>query len=558
MTSKLPLRAMLSLTQDLARDMPASERYRRFLETLAQLLPCDAIALLRLDGNQLTPLAVHGLRPDAMGRRFQVDEHPRLAAILQQRGPVRFSSDSVLPDPYDGLVENQRGHLNIHDCLGCSLFIDERLWGVLTLDALEPAQFGAIELDTLEAFGHLAAATVKAVERMDDLARRAEDERQLAESLRQNALLSRPTEMIGKSSAHTHMLEEIRVVAGSDLTVLITGETGVGKELVAQSIHAGSPRSRHPLISINCAALPETLVESELFGHVRGAFSGAVSDRRGKFELASGGTLFLDEVGDLPLAVQAKLLRVLQTGQLQRVGSDREHHADVRILAATNRDLAAEVRAGRFRADLYHRLSVYPLVVPALRERARDVLLLAGYFLEQYRPRLRVRALRLSQDAQAALLRHHWPGNVRELEHLIGRATLKALARMQDRSRTLTVEAEDLDLSMQPAAPAQNLKAGRLPARQAGAASSGADAAHFAAVQGDDHGKGALARLAADATASGLGIRECVDAFQRRLVQQSIENHGGNWTAAARALNINSANLHRLARRLGLKQDGGA
>src|SRR5690606_21708529 len=165
-------------------------------------------------------------------------------------------------------------------------------------------------------------ATVKAVERIDDLARRVEDERRLAENLRQNATLARPPELIGKSSAHTRLPEEARVVAASDLTVLITGETGGGQERVAQYIHANSPRSRHPLVSINCAALPETLVESELFGHVRGAFSGAVSDRRGKFELASGGTLFLDEVGDLPLAVQAKLLRVLQTGQLQRVGSD--------------------------------------------------------------------------------------------------------------------------------------------------------------------------------------------------------------------------------------------
>lgn len=573
MTTDLPLRAMLDLIQDLARDMPETERYRRFLETLAALLPCDAIALLRLDGDHLTPLAVHGLRPDAMGRRFRVDEHPRLARILQQAGPVRFSSSSTLPDPYDGLVENQHGHLDIHDCLGCSLFIDDRLWGVLTLDALEPAQFGAIGLDTLEALCRLAAATVKAVERMDDLARRAENERQVAESLRQNATLSRPTELIGKSSAHTRLLEEARVVAESDLTVLITGETGVGKELVAQYIHACSPRSHHPLISINCAALPETLVESELFGHVRGAFSGAVSDRRGKFELASGGTLFLDEVGDLPLVVQAKLLRVLQTGQLQRVGSDREHHADVRVLAATNHDLSAEVRAGRFRADLYHRLSVYPLVVPPLRERGRDVLLLAGYFLEQYRPRLRVRALRLGHDAQAALLQYHWPGNVRELEHLIGRATLKAVARLQDRSRTLTVEAADLDLDIRPApahagAGAAVYRGAGLPGAVLPAASKLRDALSGSAVEESLNEVTESSRdqtaalpgfpdvLAAGLSGSGLGFRDSVDEFQRRLVLQAIQDHNGNWTAAARALGLDRANLHRLARRLGLKQAG--
>src|SRR5690606_22356047 len=159
-----------------------------------------------------------------------------------------------------------------------------------------------------------------------------------------------------------------------------------------------------------------------------------------------GGSLFLDEVGELPLAIQAKLLRVLQSGQLQRVGSDREHHVDVRVIAATNRDLAAEVRAGRFRADLYHRLSVYPLPVPPLRGRGRDVLRLAGYFLAENRPRLVLRGLRRAGEAQKALLAYDWPGNVRELEHLIGRAALKALARHGERPRILSVELADLDL----------------------------------------------------------------------------------------------------------------
>jgi anaerobic nitric oxide reductase transcription regulator len=162
--------------------------------------------------------------------------------------------------------------------------------------------------------------------------------------------------------------------------VLVTGETGTGKELVAQAVHAQSGRADKPMISINCAALPDNLVESELFGHVRGAFTGALSERSGKFEQAHQGTLFLDEVGELSLPVQAKLLRVLQSGQLQRLGSDREHHVDVRVIAATNRDLAAEVGAGRMRADFYHRLNVYPLNVPPLRERD-SVLQLAGYFL---------------------------------------------------------------------------------------------------------------------------------------------------------------------------------
>lgn len=419
MTTNPLLATLIPLVADLSRDLPEDERYRRLLQALRDLLPCDATALLRLDGEYLIPLAVDGLSPDTLGRRFRVGEHPRLEALLERRGPTRFPADCGLPDPYDGLVEGLHGHLEIHDCLGCPLYLDDQPWGLLTLDTLDPSRFASADLDTLEAFASLAAATVKASERMRDLTRRAEDEHQRAEAYLE-AAGERPREMIGQSAAHKALLEEIRLVANSDLSVLITGETGVGKELVAQSIHRHSMRSGKPMISLNCAALPETLVESELFGHVRGAFSGAVNERRGKFELADGGSLFLDEVGELPLAVQAKLLRVLQSGQLQRVGSDREHRVDVRLIAATNRDLAEEVRAGRFRADLYHRLSVYPLRVPPLRERGRDILLLAGYFLEENRPRLGLRSLRLDHEAQAALLDYRWPGNVRELEHLVG------------------------------------------------------------------------------------------------------------------------------------------
>jgi anaerobic nitric oxide reductase transcription regulator len=354
------------------------------------------------------------------------------------------------------------------------------------------------------------------VERIDTLARTSEDERRRAEAYRQASSPGR-REMIGSSEAHKHLIEEIEVVADSDLTVLITGETGVGKELVANAIHALSSRSSKPLISLNCAALPDTLVESELFGHVRGAFSGASSDRRGKFELADGGTLFLDEVGELPLAVQAKLLRVLQNGQLQRIGSDHEHQVDVRLVAATNRDLAEEVRAGRFRADLYHRLSVYPLRVPPLRERGRDVLLLAGFFIEENRSRLGLLSIRLAADAQAALQRYPWPGNVRELEHLIGRSALKALAANRERRRILTLTAADLALSAS-----------------------------------DSERGDAVADVAAPPGAE-LDFRNAVTAFERSMIVDALARHNQNWAAVARELGLDRANLNRLARRLGLK-----
>ncbi|NWL77787.1 nitric oxide reductase transcriptional regulator NorR [Pseudomonas taiwanensis] len=516
MTTHPFLQTLIPLVSDLSRELPERERYRRLLESLRGLLPCDATALLRLDGDQLVPMAVDGLSQDTLGRRFKVSEHPRLQALMDNRGVTRFAADCGLPDPYDGLVEGHQEHLEVHDCMGCPLYLDDRPWGVLTLDAMDPSRFDGQDLEVLEGFASLAAATVKATERMETLTRRAQDEQQLAEVYRQAAGQVRSQEMIGQSAAHKALVEEIKLVGGSELTVLISGETGVGKELVAQSIHGRSLRSRHPLISLNCAALPDTLVESELFGHVRGAFSGAVNDRKGKFELADEGTLFLDEVGELPLAIQAKLLRVLQSGQLQRVGSDREHRVNVRVIAATNRDLAEEVRAGRFRADLYHRLSVYPLRVPPLRERGRDVLLLTGFFLEENRARLGLRSLRLSQDAQAALLGYDWPGNVRELEHLIGRAALKALAACAERPRILTLTASDL----------------ALPSSQPIVASNAVEAPAIAAV-GD--------------------LREAVDQYQRQLIMASLESQQQNWAAAARELGLDRANLLRLAKRLGIK-----
>ncbi|WP_285276102.1 nitric oxide reductase transcriptional regulator NorR [Halopseudomonas bauzanensis] len=519
MTPSPVLTTLLPLLDDLSRDLPQAEHYQRLLLALRACLPCDALALLRLEDDLLVPVAVLGLSPDTLGRRFRVSEHPRLAQVLASGGATRFAADCELPDPYDGLVEGTRGRLQVHDCLGCPLTIDDRPWGLLSLDSLDPARFGHIDLPSLEAFTRLAAATVKACERMNSLTRQAADERRRAETWRQAARCTPSRELIGTSPAHRHLLKEIDLVAKSQLSVLISGETGVGKELVAQAVHQQSDRRHKPLISLNCAALPEALVESELFGHVRGAFSGATGSRGGKFELADGGTLFLDEVGELPLSVQAKLLRVLQNGQLQRLGSDQERHVDVRIIAATNRELAEEVRAGRFRADLYHRLGAYPLRVPALRERDGDVLLLAGHFLERGRTRLQPSGLGLSQSARDALLAYDWPGNVRELEHLIGRAMLRARANSARSPLPLQLSAADLELTAV-ATPTT------------------------AAAQ------------VADTQLPPGGLRQAVDAYQRQLIETVLSRNQGNLSATARHLQIDRGNLHRLTRRLGLTTDG--
>jgi DNA-binding NtrC family response regulator len=232
--------------------------------------------------------------------------------------------------------------------------------------------------------------------------------------------------IVGESEVLRAVLQQIELVADTDATVLITGESGTGKELVARAIHERSNRRKGPLVRVNCACIPESLFESELFGYVRGAFTGALTDRSGRFEAAQGGTLMLDEIGEVPLAMQPKLLRVLQEKEFERVGETRPRKIDVRIVAATNRDLAAEVEAGRFRADLFYRLNVFPIENPPLRDRREDIPLLAEHFIKESARRLRREAPRLSEGVLQQLVARDWPGNIRELENVIERAIILA------------------------------------------------------------------------------------------------------------------------------------
>ncbi|PTM40853.1 PAS domain S-box-containing protein [Bosea sp. 124] len=232
--------------------------------------------------------------------------------------------------------------------------------------------------------------------------------------------------VVGRSGAIQKTLSQVELVARTDAAVLVTGESGTGKELIASAIHEASERNARPLIRVNCAAIPRELFESEFFGHVKGAFTGALRDRVGRFELADGGTLFLDEVGEIPLELQGKLLRVLQEGQFERVGEERTRHVDVRIIAATNKDLRREVREGRFREDLYFRLDVFPIVSVPLRERVEDIPLLALHFLSGAQRKLKVEGLMLSEGDARRLCAYDWPGNVRELQNVIERAAILA------------------------------------------------------------------------------------------------------------------------------------
>lgn len=511
--------ALVQIAVDLTRSLCSTDRYHRLLAAAQSLIPCDATALLVLREGELVPLAAHGLLPQVLGMRFRLEDHPRLARIVASDVPVRFPADSKLPDPFDGLMEGEPHALHdVHDCMGCPLVADEQVVGVLTADALDVGAFDGLDRDLLVALGALAGAALQTTRLIETIEGLAEKRGQVLRELTREGAGSHGGQMLGVGPAMERLRAEIDTVATSDLAVLLSGETGVGKELAARAVHAGSPRHDRPLIQVNCAALPESVVESELFGHVRGAFTGAITDRAGKFELADGGTLFLDEIGELPLAVQPKLLRAIQEGEVQRVGSDRQIVVDVRIIAATNRELDAEVAAGRFRADLFHRLNVYPVRIPPLRERREDIAVLAGHFLDRYRSRVGLRHLLLSPAAADFLRRREWPGNVRELDHVLARAALRAAARTE-RGGAAHIELEDLD-----------------------ATSSVRDAA------------GGSDALQSRTVSGALSFRDAVDEFKRGIVERALDTTDGNWAEAARRLGMHRSNLHHMARRLRIER----
>ncbi len=302
------------------------------------------------------------------------------------------------------------------------IFRDEIL-GVLAL--FDRGLLNAEAFEWLRMFADYAAVSIANARAFDEInllrARLEEENLYLREEV--TAALGMG-EFVGESQALQHVLRQVQLVAPTEAAVLVTGESGTGKELVARAIHDRSPRKDRPLIKVNCSAVPEALFESEFFGHVKGAFTGALADRPGRFELADGGTLFLDEIGEVPIAMQAKLLRVLQEGEFERVGDTRTRRVDVRIVAATNRDLKREVEAGRFRQDLFYRLSVFPIQVPPLRERREDIRPLALHFISQSAKRLNRGVPRVARAVLGQLAAHDWPGNVRELQNVIERAVI--------------------------------------------------------------------------------------------------------------------------------------
>jgi formate hydrogenlyase transcriptional activator len=401
--------------------------FRALMEVLRDTWDIDAAGVGRYHPEDnsfefiLMDVAIEGFRR-SVGTRFKA-ERPTPSEWLMRNQPVLLIPDTDEISARHGI--DFEPYRPLRSGIGFLLEHGDRLIGNMFIGSKRLNAFDEGDLELVEAVRPIMALALEnaiAFQELDGLRCRAERE---GEFLRQEIGEHFPLDgMVGSSRTWRNVLQQVRAVAPTDSTLLIMGETGTGKELVARAAHERSRRAAGPFIKVNCGALPESLIESELFGHERGSFTGATARRLGRFEVAHGGTLFLDEIGELPLASQVKLLRALENREIERVGSTRPFPVDVRIIAATNRDLQREVEAGRFRADLFYRLNVCPIVLPPLREREEDISMLAHYFVDLFAQRHGRGRMTLAPGCLPALAGYPWPGNVRELEHLVERAVI--------------------------------------------------------------------------------------------------------------------------------------
>ncbi len=404
------------------------ELLTRALHALHGVVPYDLAALYQLDGDRLRVRAAEGrlLRPEVRSHILHLRRFPTIRRALSNRQPVALDAHdhaSDEGDPYDGVLDLPHGH----SCMVVPLYAGDRDLGIITLDRTTCSVYPRESVDLAGVFGQIVSTALVFAEQaalLDRYRHQLKEHAANLEAEQADGLDAVQALQTSQDPRMRAMLSQLRVAAGADAPVLLLGETGVGKEVIARAIHAWSPRAPGPFVKLNCAAIPENLVESELFGHVRGAFSGAHKARLGRFATADGGTLLLDELGEMPLASQARLLRVLQEGTFEPVGSDRTVSVDVRVIAATNVSLEEAVAQGRFREDLYYRLAVFPVQIPPLRARRADVLPIATGWLAA-RARSSGRGPWTLSPTAAALLREApWPGNVRQLVNTLERATI--------------------------------------------------------------------------------------------------------------------------------------
>ena len=468
---------------------------RELLRLVFEAVPAErgAILLVGDDGRLVSELGLD--RAGDVSRAVEVSR--TVVRQVVEEGAAVLAAD-LIEGGFDTSESLRAARLSSLLCAPLVLY--GRALGAVYLTASDPAtRFDEGHLQIVTVICRVAAVALDNARRLERL--ESENDLLRAESTVEHG-------MVGESASMKRVYQFIARVAPADTTVLVRGESGTGKELAARALHTNGPRRERPFVAINCAALTETLLESELFGHERGAFTGAIAQKKGKLEVADGGTLFLDEVGEMAPVLQAKLLRVLQEREFERVGGTRTIRADVRVVAATNRDLEEAVKSGGFRQDLYYRLNVVSFEMPPLRERREDIPLLASYFVAKYAAKFKRRVTGLSPEARECLTAYDWPGNVRELENAVERAVVLG--------STESVLPEDLPETVLEAEPEHDAGAGAPPVTK---------------------------------------YHEALREAKRQLILRALSQTGGTFTEAARLLGVHPNYLHRLIRNLNLRPE---
>lgn len=435
------LRALLEINQSSTRHLNRADLFRELARSVRPLLPCERFGIEIPTGPE--SLRVHVLALDQPSRGPMIEDFPSAGTVCcwaqENRRSYVASAREELREPFP-LTHTVMEREGMEALCALPLLREDKSFGALFFMSTRRGAYRQIPIALLERVASAVAVAVDNCFAHEEL--RALRDRLAAENVYLQEEIQEGhgfSEIVGRSAALAEVLSLVKTVAPTTSTALILGETGTGKEMIARAIHDRSSRRDRPLVKVNCAAISTGLVESELFGHVRGAFTGAIASRIGRFEVAHGGTIFLDEVGELPAETQVKLLRVLQEREIEPVGSNQPKKVDVRVIAATNRDLERDVAAGRFRSDLYYRLNVFPIVMPPLRERSDDVPLLAQYFATRFARELGKTVRGISPDTMRRLVAYDWPGNVRELQNLVERAVVLAKGAILDFGADLAV-----------------------------------------------------------------------------------------------------------------------
>ncbi len=498
---RLRLDSLIEINQLLLSSIEPDELIRIILNSAMRLFTSEACSMAVLDEDS-RQLVIDFSAGDTLVQGVRIDVGQGIAGWVARTGEGVLCNEVSADPRFWGGIDHRTG-FETKTILCAPLKQHGRIIGVIeVLNTLNPAGFEQDDLKFLNIFSGLAATAISRARAVSTIHN--------ANIVLQEVLQERYRFVVGKSPAMQSALRLAQTVAPAATTVLLLGESGTGKEVMARFIHQASPRSAHPFVAVNCVALTQELMESELFGHEKGAFTGAITQKKGKFELADGGTIFLDEIGEISPSLQAKLLRVLQEREFQRVGGTRDISVNVRIIAATNRDLRHAVKIGSFREDLYYRLNVVSITMPPLRGRGDDITSLVHHFVDRYCLELKRPHLEVDPSVMELLRSYPWPGNVRELQNTIERAVVLC------HGTKITKEELTPDIHCQ--------------------SSAVKDTPYQIPVSYEQ-----------------LPMAEAMEYFKRTLIRQTLERVGGNQAEAARILGLERSNLSRLLKRLGLR-----